>query len=77
MKNPNAFPSTFKIVDRLNHTVQETHCPGMSLRDWFAGQMLSGFVANPTITTTKIRQIAKEAYMMADAMLKERENHEK
>jgi hypothetical protein len=41
--------------------------PGMSLRDWFAGQALASFV--PDTPQNK----AEAAYAIADAMLKARE----
>ena len=53
-----------------------TEFPGMSLRDWFAGQALCGIlasyaermnIADPTLC-------AEEAYRRANAMLKAREN---
>jgi hypothetical protein len=45
--------------------------PGMSLRDWFAGQALTGFAAN-TVDDKYTAQLAKSAYAIADAMLAER-----
>ncbi len=50
-------------------------CPGMSLRDWFAGQILSGRMAS-VAWTSSIEYIENEvrvAYCMADAMLAERD----
>lgn len=48
--------------------------PGMDLRDWFAGQVLLGIWASATeeyhYGTFEGR--AKDAYLMADAMLTER-----
>jgi hypothetical protein len=41
--------------------------PGMSLRDWFAGQALAWLVA--TGTSIKPDEYASECYMYADAML--------
>jgi hypothetical protein len=56
---------------------------GMSLRDWFAGQALSGIFANPdisasaarlSVTTESFREdCARAAYASADAMLAERQ----
>lgn len=44
---------------------------GMSLRDWFAGQALTGFVATATAQDTieSADEIAKSVYRLADAML--------
>ena len=41
---------------------------GMSLRDWFAGQALMGFLANQT-TKGDADAYACDAYKAADAML--------
>jgi hypothetical protein len=52
---------------------------GMSLRDWFAGMALQGLIASQSsdtgYSTTPATQknVAKEAYSHADAMLAERE----
>ena len=55
-------------------------CWGMSLRDWFAGQVLAGEVAahltncqsmNPSHVCQDV--VAKVAYEAADAMLKARD----
>jgi len=47
--------------------------PGMSLRDWFAGQALAGFAANPESWPLEYPTMAKMAYSQADAMLAERD----
>jgi anaerobic selenocysteine-containing dehydrogenase len=46
-----------------------TYQPGMTLRDWLAGQALAGWVDQGH----SHRDAAKHAYDMADAMLAERE----
>ena len=43
---------------------------GMSLRDWFAGQALTGLVA--AYTEVSWHALAKDAYAIADAMLAQR-----
>lgn len=47
--------------------------PGMTLRDYFAGQALAGLMANHMPYST-FSLIASKAYKAADAMLKERES---
>jgi hypothetical protein len=53
----------------------ENYYPGMTLRDWFAGQALAGIMAyhNPTRGDFHYncddKQIANTAYSYADAML--------
>jgi hypothetical protein len=50
---------------------------GMTLRDWFAGHVISGFCSDVggTVINGPILwdQMAEEAYQAADAMLKARE----
>lgn len=45
--------------------------PGMSLRDWFAGQFFGIIMCGPDIES--YTQAARRAYEAADAMLAERE----
>ncbi len=45
---------------------QEWGVPGMSLRDWFAGQALAGLMAEGSCFT---EDAAKGAYFAADAMI--------
>ena len=44
---------------------------GMTLRDWFAGQALVGYLAQPGPNADD-SEIAKMAYVRADAMIAER-----
>lgn len=53
------------------HYLRLNGSPGMSLRDWFAGQWIVGAAAYWSSTPLEMR--ASEAYRMADAMLKARE----
>jgi hypothetical protein len=46
--------------------------PGMTLRDYFAGQALAG-LASKTYSTATNKALAKRSYALADAMLAERE----
>jgi hypothetical protein len=48
-----------------------SHC-GMSLRDWFAGQALTGILAYSNSSMNA--GLAKSAYALADAMLVARED---
>lgn len=63
------------------HESQPMRHPGMSLRDWFAGMALQGFMANHGwlgyFENKKHRQFliegfSKDSYAVADAMLAER-----
>jgi len=46
-----------------------THTPGMTLRDWFAGQALAGIMAQGSGTSNAVEWAPEEAYAVADAML--------
>ena len=46
---------------------------GMSLRDYFAGQALIGYLSSPGDSVVSYTECASIAYMQADAMLKARE----
>ncbi len=45
--------------------------PGMSLRDWFAGQALTNVVFSPW-SRTDMGEAANSCYQMADAMIAQR-----
>ena len=49
------------------------YAPGMTLRDWFAGQALAGFLASKAHSTSfHPSEDAEYVYAIADAMLKAR-----
>jgi hypothetical protein len=55
------------------------HSSGMTLRDWFAGKALAGFMANPKVDSNTLATmpngdevVAKYIFKLADAMLTER-----
>jgi hypothetical protein len=48
---------------------------GMNLRDWFAGQIVSGITTNAgrnAFEFSKVKDIAEFSYELADAMMKAR-----
>ena len=69
-----SFPDSFDL-----HAVLSS--PGMTLRDWFAGQALAGWMAGPSNTHPGIdgpegrgaQNLARWSYAMADAMRAARE----
>lgn len=71
-ENPPAFPSHAgdpEMTDPRNRI----SCGGMTLRDYFAGRALTGGLAatdNWNFCTPE--QCARQAYQIADAMLRER-----
>jgi len=60
--------AAFVGIDMVNNGGYE-FSSGMTLRDWFAGQVISGLLYD-TIDT---RMASRQAYRFADAMLEERE----
>jgi hypothetical protein len=55
------------------HTIEHLHKPvtaGMTMRDYFAAKAMQGFIPDGG---TNVQEIAQAAYIVADAMLKERE----
>ena len=70
MDNPRAFPGQ----PRDSHDVPcDEYNPGMTLRDYFAGQALAGLVYHQADFELTPANWAHDAYQLADAMLAERE----
>lgn len=79
-----AFPEVYSDTDWPDHNsdrppVTETYSRGgMSLRDYFAGQAMTGYLAalktapKDSEVTAFLEQAADMCYATADAMLKER-----
>jgi hypothetical protein len=73
--NPSAFPS-----EGEGHGNPRYHSPGMTLRDWFAGQALEGLCANSSTPDQLVGlgfagskdMLAECAFAHADAMLSAR-----
>jgi hypothetical protein len=65
--NPSAFPHTYSD----KHETYE----GMSLRDWFAGQVMAEMIRLSTDSDGgwSVENVAYGCYNLADAMLKARE----
>ncbi len=64
--NPHAFPQP----DASGRISEE----GMSLRDYFAARAMQGMVVGTEYVGLGPERIAVDAYELADAMLKERDN---
>lgn len=65
-----AYPCRLKIHPEA---MQSYDYPGMTLRDYFAGQALVGLMADPNNTSSN-KKNAEIAYEIAVAMLAERED---
>jgi len=71
-----AFPIEADYIrgDKPNeYQFEVRHQPGMTLRDYFAGQYLTGAIS---IGNIGFNEIAKRAYEMADLMIAERDKDE-
>ena len=66
-----AFPEVNYVKPLGNGQSVMTLSGGMDLRDYFAGQVIIGFLANNK-TDYSNRHIIELAYAMADEMMKER-----
>ena len=68
-----AFPSTEPIYG--NNVVGVKQSTGMELRDYFAGQIVAGLLADGGWggDLSYFEDVAEGAYRMADAMMKARE----
>lgn len=64
--NPPAFPITPDLSG--------DYCPGMTLRDYFAGQVIAGSF---NLSQEHTKYISERAYEIADALLAEREKTNK
>ena len=62
---PFAFPDTQPLNPYAEH--------GMTLRDYFAAQILNGHMSNSFEDERELKDIAKWAYKFAEAMLDARE----
>ena len=77
MNNNPAFPH-IEPKDPNKRTSDPVYHPGLSLRDYFAAQALTGLTSipyDPQMPTTT-DQIAHLCYGLADSMLKERNRNE-
>jgi len=81
MDNIPAFPSSHEYQNEQNQGKYITKYSGMTLRDYFAGQALTGVCSrnlnfedfkNWCKTNTREQAISKSCYILADAMLNER-----
>ncbi len=74
-----AFPFGENRYDGGNHYLGKQYAPGMTLRDYFAGQVVAGMMANATtpfaadVAECDPREIADAVFEIADAMIAARE----
>ncbi len=70
-KSPPAFPTKMPIIHEAANSF-----PGMSLRDYFAGQVLAGLSAHKDSDELTIMNAVRLCYKMADAMIAERNKND-
>ncbi|TAL07742.1 MAG: hypothetical protein EPO02_14070 [Nitrospirae bacterium] len=69
--NPPAFPIYVKAGHQQGFPTDEQTFLGMTLRDYFANSAMKEYIVEKGFLITS-KEIAKRAYEVADAMLKER-----
>jgi hypothetical protein len=72
MSNTNTGGPAFPVSHDMALIAGLQNAYGMTLRDYFAAKYLEGYMANPEIGFPEREDAAREAYAMADAMLKAR-----
>lgn len=69
-----AFPWEVRSLDSAGQERTQASYGGMSLRDYFAAKAMQGLIAsNDEGAGDRIEELPEYAYMIADAMLQERE----
>lgn len=60
--------------NNVGHAFPSAQYPGMTIRDWFAGQALPGLLAGQYCNASEfnLSDLPVEAYRIADAMIAER-----
>ena len=75
-----AFPSTRTLHVKHSDGTEETgfvEMRGMTLRDWFAGRVIQGMLANPSLDIVEMEDLVCESYQYADIMIAHREKEKK
>ena len=72
--NPSVYPDPMRGAEQSfsNQTPWGLES-GITLRDEFANSAMQGYLSNPNIEIAMYDDLAKESYLIADAMLKQRE----
>lgn len=67
-----AFPTAGKYARDGEVELSEPDYPGMTLRDYFAAKAMQGMLSCSIQRQSDTEMFARDAYTIADAMLKER-----
>ena len=71
-KKNNGGPAFPYVMNAENYELQDLCSEGMTLKDYFAGQVIIGIIANAEGIVCA-ETMANSAYAIADSMIKERE----
>ena len=72
MKVKDAAMQAFPFIEPAKDDAIKAYHPGMTMRDEFAKAAMQGMYASNSFPTGVMLDTAKEAYMMADAMMEAR-----
>lgn len=72
LENPPAFPKTGNFGEDNPGQYDSEDQNGMTLRDYFAAKAMQAYITHST--DGQLKEFSEASYMMADAMLKERNN---
>lgn len=67
-----AFPHSYQWTNERKNYIEQDYADGMTLRDYFAGQALANLNLQAHVAKPAAEYMAKSAYEIADAMLRER-----
>jgi hypothetical protein len=73
MSNTNTGAPAFPSAQLDTTTLTYKYVEGMTLRDYFAAKAMQGQLSRPNAAYLQEEEVAKVAYMQADAMLKARQ----
>jgi len=59
--------------DEISTTFEYSSHPGMSLRDWFAGKAMQSILVGIECGPNDVANVVESAYILADAMMKQRQ----
>ena len=71
-----AFPFKYPLINQ-GTVVGDEYNKGMTLRDYFAGQVAAGLMSDPSAGWGSPKEFGEVCYGWADGLLEEREKNEK
>lgn len=67
--NPNSIKNGGPVYPVMEGDWHRSETPGLSIRDHFAGLAMQGFCTQPPDQFDNLTVVARQAYLLADAML--------